>query len=267
MTLSHEGMVTLANILHDFRKRRFADLAAARRCLREVGEAWHAPPADSSPIDVMREVLRHYRCHGVSAVTLDCSRVMNVMDLRDRNLKARVAGLPAIGSVDPAAVRRLETRGLASATKGKMSNMRGFAWVTPEAGFKHIRDRRDANLGRDQLGLSHYTRLHHLVEVRYPPDALAGTRLCAPTFVEGCPSLIYRSASRRGNWGRAVDLATVTPGLAEAVHEAIPFTDDFQIVDLTVVETAPPSVPPAEFLSGMPCRWTRFSIREIGAYL
>jgi hypothetical protein len=272
MSLSDEGLATLSNLLHDFRKNRFERVHEVRAFAGELEDAWCNRAPDANPCEVFKQVLARHYCHGyqVPASSTKSSRVMDALDFRDRHLLPRVAGLPVTGKIGMRALRRLEKAGLAGVVKpSTFGNRRGFAWITREDVLESVRSARDATKARDLLGLTHVQQHQHIIEVRYPEGSLEQVRLCSPTFIEGCPSLIYRSTVSADGWGRSVDLGAeaLDEGAPEAVHEGVPFSDHFAVADLGLVLTPPRNASPDAFLATMPDRWSPSATEEIIGYL
>lgn len=146
------------------------------------------------------------------------------------------------GGVPLFAVKRLEGPGaLASIAMNEMQNGSGFAWVTPTSEVENVRQVASANNTDGDLA----SLLHNLIgftkpeikpeqwaEVRYPEDAFAATPLTPPTFLDGAPSIIYRSHRRNDGWGETVNLSNMGAGVPEAVHQGVPFTDKFEVMSV-----------------------------------
>lgn len=197
-----------------------------------------------------------FYCKGPS-VTLrrSCSRVVDFDVLRDKCLLSfhlAPVGFTAIynGTVEENDLSLLANSGLVGLLRPDATIRGGkpLAWVTPSDDLDSVRNSSsgspyEADYVRDKLGLR-YTSSVFLIEIKYPRDHPVLDRLVAPTFLDGCPNYVYRSARTSDGWGRAVDLGTdeYTDGLPEAIHPTIDFTLDFTLSYIGRLKTSLKSI-------------------------
>ena len=97
-----------------------------------------------------------------------------------------------------------------------------------------------ATVLRQKLGLLRFLELEdlYLMEVQYPENAFQNVPLVPPTFLDGSTFVVYRSKEGTGNWGVAVDLSSPSypDGFPEGVHRQVPFTEDFTVQRVGVMQ-------------------------------
>ncbi len=267
MKKSIEGKATLRNIARDCQKRRVPK-AALRRLTVRIGELW----ANRSQLDALPEPFLHsaviedpgmYLCQDNSIPRpVQCSRVMDVQDLVENNLELSKLPILLRGRLSERQVRALEKFGTRSAARGEMRTGSPFAWVTKTrdlgnllSSFRKTEDK--AHAARVCLGLLHYQKDQHLVEVQYPVSGLNGAALGPPTTLEGGPSIVYRSHVAADGWGRAVNLENLAQGLPEAVHTPIPFNGDFNLRSIGKLPPMKHAFNWRRFLSTLTPRWNK----------
>jgi len=140
-------------------------------------------------------------------------------------------------------------KNLSKYAKGYIPHRRPFAWVTQTQRLKNVYQShplKSADATRNKLGLLYMLGWapSRLVEVRYPRRLFQrlNVKLVAPSFLEGSPTIVYRSKRNKG-WGLTVDLIDGKDGLPEAVHRKIRFTGRFSVREIG-------------FTSGLPSRLT-----------
>lgn len=236
LALSPVGLILISNLLFDCKRDRIPT-TVVRSLLIKVAKQWRthlssgetvAAVADSEPAD--------YFCQGeaIKSYAGECSRLVLAQDLIAYNTNLRKSALPLSDTVLTRRVDALAKRGLKDVAIGKMTGRRPFAWVTQTSHIQTIRKTcSPESLGamlRDKSGLLHYYGDRQLVEIIYPSKVVKTADLHAPTFIEGSPGLIYRSAISPDRWGITVDLVTHGEGLPEAVHRPLAFDEQFRIV-------------------------------------
>jgi hypothetical protein len=255
-----QARATRANLLYDCENDRFGDRHRLQIVMRAVIDDWAALSEPAEPERKMQTCIASYCCVGqrVRAVSGPCSRVMHVVEFLKRHLTHRSTGRRPNAPVTADEVRDLDGLDLSGQLQGEMRNARGFAWVTLASCLEDIRTRQfPADEARNRLGLTHYDQDHHLIEVRYPASLSSILALHRPTFIEGCPSMIYRSFEGPEGWGAAVHLedpASPTTGLPEAVHPSVTCVDGMVVYDLGRLTTPCPTPGWAEFEGCLPAR-------------
>jgi hypothetical protein len=147
-----------------------------------------------------------------------------------------------------------------------MTNTAGFAWVTQADVVDRVRhDVESGRLGETDLATELHNRIgmpllklhpEQWVQVCYPADAFQAQQLRPPTFLDGANAAIYRSHCRADGWGETVNLSNTGPGLPEAVHRAVPFTEEFCVVSLGWNNYQTVQVNWASFVQGMLHKWS-----------
>jgi len=238
MQRSAEGRATLSNILHDCQESRLPS-KTLKEFFGDIALAWNRRRRTQLPETIQRSVQlskpNDYCCKGpdISGDSVECSRVMSLADLIEKNIDVAKIPFAITGHLTNNQVELLEKFGFSGAATNTMRTARPFAWVTLGNKFSVIyAGTKTANVARKLLGMTHFQKDEHLVEIRYPKGVFRSGGLFAPTFLDGCPSLVYRSTVSSDGWGRAVDLDTLANALPEAVHEEINFTDDFKLRNL-----------------------------------
>jgi hypothetical protein len=268
-----EARATLANIIYDWRMKRLAT-DVIRHLLHAVGTVWK-PDADppEAPGRALRRVVDSdperylFKGRSVALTGTDCSRVMTAQDLLEFNLDASILAIGFSGSLTQKEIADLERLGPGDAALGTMRTLRPLAWITRSRDLEQGRAAAEkaANYVRDALGLQHLRADDHLLEIRYPRAALRDVPVVTPTFIEGCPSLIYRSKDAGDGWGRAVNLQGLDDGLPEAVHAEVPFTAAFRIRAIGALYS-PLADPDSDlFLERMPEAWDRTTLDDLEA--
>lgn len=241
--------------------------------LTDVWEALAGAAVDSMDAfarRVLDEVLEHADddslCRGPSLDVgdVEISRVTDHVGVWMFNLDMSAFPSPAGGLPDEAFWILIEQDPLTPRHVKAGSLVRGtrpFAWITTRATIDAIReeyaDDRPATQIRNYLGLDHFDVGAMLLELEYPPNVLATTRVAAPTFVEGGTKLVYQSVPSDANdpWGHAMRLDRIGDGGPEAVHMPIPFTHKFGLRYLGMVKEDPPPVDPAAYMTKRSHPW------------
>jgi hypothetical protein len=224
--------VVLQNILYDCAKKRLN-----RETLKDFLSAFKASVGAQPAESLIGAIVAANQALLLRGTDLprpaQCSRVMVGRDLLEQNIQLRKLGFKTPVRDVGGAIRELQRGGLRGVTK---KNMRGYlplAWVTKTSAIDAMRHKVPAlylaNELRDWLGLNHLQGDQYLVEVVYPPGSPPTLR--APTFLEGS-DIVFRSTRGPDSWGRTVNLKTRKPGLPEAIHEPIPFTDQYSVRDV-----------------------------------
>lgn len=272
MTCSHEGIVSLSNLLYDAERVRFQSLDILREFLMEVATINEFNTKGC--LETFREVVSNgsnmYLCKGKEAPpssTLQYSRVVTTKDFVEFNILDEFRpqiGLPNRGRLSKKHVDNIKYHLNADEfedfTTGCIRGRLAFAWVTKTDNLTKLRkenpkDSDYADAVQKRLGLAHLID-DRIIEIRYPTDALSDEKLFVPTFLEGCPSRIFRSyTDNTDNWGRAVDLGTMAHGLPEAVHKPIKFTRKFELEDIGNLPSPPPDYSEQDFLETLPSLW------------
>lgn len=263
---------TLSNIVYDWRERRLSG-EVIHKLLRAIIATWHpdgrpAQPPEAALRRVVDDEPGEFLCKGRSIDTseVECSRVMSAQDLLENNLDPSCLALPVRGYFTEREIRDLEVHGPGRAAINTMRTRRAVAWVTRSADLEEIcaaHGPQAPNRVRDLMGLHHVQEDDHLIEVRYPLGALDTVPVAIPTFIEGCPSLIYRSREGGDGWGRTVDLQKLEDGLPEAVHGEVAFTGAFRIRNIGPLRPPSPSLDWEMFLARMPVQWERADFDEL----
>ncbi len=272
MAYSHKGWYTLANAQFDHFENRL-DKQLIRGFMIEVAKRWRRLPT-KHPSDHMHAVSlsnsANYICRGelLSAKSKLCSRVMLAEDLLLHHLKKQKIIFSVSGVLTPREAYLLEHSGLKGKTKKSyMKTGRPFAWVTQTSALKRLLDSTTtvdrAGVVRNCLGLRNFEEESHIIEVRYPKAVCKSLELRAPTFIEGCPSFVYRSNVGPDRWGLSVNLADLSDGLPEAVHRPIPFGEDFTVREIGILY--PPLAIPnwVSFKNTFKFPWTMHSADEL----
>lgn len=258
-----KARATLANILYDWKHER-VPRGTIREILASLQNRWLVSAAAESPETVFRAVIdsepRQFDGLGsrLNVSGVPCSRVMIAAELLENNLDPSALSIPVKGFLGEEQVKRLERLGVNGGAKGKMRTRRPYAWITPRQEIESIRlscEANAANCLRDALGLSHIQEDDYLIEIEYPVHALDHASVSAPSFLEGCPSLIYRSKRGDADWGITVNLNGLGDGVLEAVHSEIPFTADFKLRGVGRLAPPSPSIDWEAFLAAMPENW------------
>lgn len=278
-----EGRASLSNLLHDCTPCSGSmDYSLILKFLKAIGQLWKDRDASTRyPEDLWIKFFedsthedsdpKGYLCQGRELKIERCSRVMDVEDLAAYNLELDQVPFPINGHLTEEQVEFITTFGLGGVAKGEMRGRRTFAWLTKSDSLDAEKENNDsteiASVLRDKLGLKHFEKDEHLIEVRYPDSVLRSLR--APTFLDGCPSIVYRSKNGSNDrWGRAVDLSTLEDGLPEAVHESVPFTEDYKVVDIGCLRPMKKPFDWESFLNSFPHIWQReYSINKLEEYL
>jgi hypothetical protein len=192
--------------------------------------------------------------------------------LVDKNVNKANLPFAIRGEITDEQVKELQEKGFANGVaKGEVSGRHGFAWVTTTYAIEQLRastpsDRLPSKV-RNLAGLMHLDDEEHLVEIKYPLYSPVVSNLAAPTFLEGCPSRIFRCCHSSTGWGRTVDLDTLNDGLPEAVHPPVPFTEEFHLLDIGRLDASCPPYDEAAFERTLPHPWLNDSIREVAEYV
>jgi hypothetical protein len=232
LSLKIAGKATLSNMYYDVVNERI-DKSQLSLFMNNVLREWSI--VISSSIDAFENarisMLKIASQLGppVPENSRNCSRVMSYKDFFAHNIHQSVIpfAIREFASVDQ--IKTLERFGIKGATKGKMETRRPFSWVTQTSAMEKIRKKwNTAFIVRQYLGLLHFQEDEDLIEIIFPPAISKCSKVTQPTFVEGSPTLIYRSKIASDGWGRAVDLQTYKEGYPEAIHESVNFTDEFE---------------------------------------
>jgi hypothetical protein len=277
-----EGRASLSNLLYDAQEERIPK-PVLRAFLEDVATRWEAETRESMrkyrvqkhPAEVFKEAVqanaKTYLCQGeeaLSKVPEQYSRVMTVRDFVAFNLNLEQVPYAITGSLTSDQVRYMEEQGLEGKTKGKIRGALPFAWVTKTESLATVRETHyPSDAARKNLGLSRFTEDEYLVEIKYPEAKPIGTKLSAPTSLEGCPSLVFRSRLGDDGWGYAVNLETLDDGFPEAIHWEVDFTDDFKVADLGRLPPLRPGFDWEVFLDGLPRPWTSELWEELVQYV
>lgn len=272
MYSSIEGKATLLNMSLDWQQER---IPKSVMCdfLRLLGNYVNQNQI-SDPLKILKEIYKNLerkrRCQGPIVETSDqekCSRVMDLKSFIEYNLEVPQELTGQELSDDD--INALQTIDLAKSGVGKMENRRGFAWVTQTKSLQQIHQQtnshsQDSSTVRNRLGLMHYQENQKLIEIKYPQEIIETCKLAMPTFIEGCPSRIYRSKSlnQDDQWGRTVNLETYEEDLPEAVHPSIPFGQGFSWQYLGRVEPMP-SYQKELYFNNFPTGFTRDLFLEL----
>jgi hypothetical protein len=272
MTQTAQGRATLANLLFDIAHGRVPPAVVDE--FLNAAVHWN-PTSDDPPEHILKgvqaEPARLVCCGPRVPPSAGCSRVMHVRDLLRNNIEKSKLGFLIWPTPTREQMDLLVTRG-PRAAKGYMRTHRAYAWVTPTAELEralkaHESSAEPASAARRLLGLLHFQEDEFLVEIDYPSPTSEGAYLVLPTFVEGCPSLVFRGSSHEDGWGRAVDLETLNDGLPEAIHLPIAFTDAFTIKSLGKLTPMRRPFDWEAFLATLPNPWSGNSLEVVMAYV
>ncbi len=293
-----QSRIALANMLFDCKNNRI-DKPVFGLFRHYMSEEWNAiKKRGEAPHVLIPKVVDAHRGEllmrgtKVTAVRGGLSRIIDTAALFQFNVDPNRVVVPLGKPTTSRKIRRLQQEGLEETLHTKLSsedpdfeNMlssrRGFVWVTRTPAIKAVRKRYAsrprtelANRLRDRAGLVHYYETPHLVEIRYPAhivdQLLATGELINPCFLEGSPTIVFRSTTADSNgWGRTVDLRSkddhYIDGLPEAVHQAIPFSEMFQVFEIGEVSKSP-QIDYSTFLDGLPYQPEEDSYSDLDTY-
>jgi len=278
LEISAEGKAFLSNILFDS-KENCLPQDLIRNYLQGLINEWDSGNKLMRPeifvrkysIDLDRRNPAAFFCQGrkISSGSQDCSRVMDVQDLIVNNIDISKIGFAINGYVLNKQISQLEKFGLKNITIGDMRTDRSFAWVTKTKEIESIRKNHKHSLAsriRDKLGLLHFSKDNHLIEVIYPKKTLKNN-LRIPTFIEGNPSLVYKSCHSSDMWGKTCDIQTYNEGCSEAVHSKVAFTGDFRVKNIGQIGPPTPSFNWEKFLATFPYKWNSSHKRGLRKYV
>jgi hypothetical protein len=228
--------IALANLIYDLVEHRMPR-EVMKRFVLFIDSQW-TKNSGRSPDKMIRIFARqdplHHYCQGPNPKRpQQCafSRILDAKTLWEKNIDLSHGGFALDDDVPDKEIARIEKHGLKGKAVGEMRTGEPFAWVTMTSELDTLRSSVDPadfpGHVRDRLGLIGYVQPEKLVEVRYPANVQI--HLAAPTFIEGSPGHIFQSKKTADGWGRTVDLKTHEPALPEAVHHAVPFTDQFEV--------------------------------------
>ena len=251
MHISITGKITLRNIDYDVRFHRVPK-NIIEVVKKKIAERWNKADPNELPEDVMQEIIVNNHsdlvCRGsqIPGGPHRCVRVMNAQDFAHYHIERGRTHISP-GHLTDRDMQHLKVFGVQRVIKSgtKMSGRRRFSWVTEPSSLENemsrVSLRNCASHVRNLLGLLHFAENYYLVGVVFP-EKRAITTLMAPTFIEGSPSLIYRSKQMPDGWGRAVNLVDFSDGLKEAVHPEVEFTPEFEIIWIGRIQAPlPPS--------------------------
>jgi hypothetical protein len=243
MLKTYTGRAALSNLQHDLAHGRlpfsvFQEFAS-RLLLRLSTFTSSAPYLVA---EISRADPTTFLCQGSPPIDKvpNCSTIMLALDFIEQNVDLHRFGWSFSGYVPQEHIGELE-RGIgAENLRASIPATRPIGWVTKTSDVQRLRETCGDSLASElhqKLGLLHFTNEHQFVEIVYPRNAFSKGGLAPPTFLDGAPCLVYRSAVRGDGWGRAVDLASGTEGLPEAVHRPIPLTDDFRVLGIGSIDS------------------------------
>jgi hypothetical protein len=194
-------------------------------------------------------------------------------DFLKRHIDRAKAGIPIEEHRYPTAddILSLQDRGLEGIVQeSELRGRRPIGWVTRTEALDAIRSETDvgtADRVRNLLGLRHLDRDYHVVEVLYPRCSPEELGLRVPTFLDGCPSLIFRSRTATDDgWGRTVQLKSYADGLPEAVHPPLPFDARFRVRWLGRITEPLPAEDWERHLEALPDPWSHDALVELDDY-
>jgi hypothetical protein len=267
------GKVSLSNIVFDVTDR-VLPFAVVREFLRDVARLWSQRGATQPGETLLREVAvaGGSKYHGRRSTPLpgapQCSTVMLASEFQRRYVALRRLGWNDCGDYVPESRLRLLERRLTGRLRSRMLPAQGrVGWVTTSdalAALRHVALADDhASEVRSSLGLAHYVSQVQLIELEYPKQTFASAELWRPTFIEGSPRPYYRSFRDANGWGRAVNLRTGRPGVAEAVHAPLPLTDAFRLRYLGWLQDMHNSLTFSRLWQEAPQPWQTHHIRTL----
>jgi hypothetical protein len=271
-----KGRVFLSNFVFDSRMLRVPS-NILERFWQGIADKWDASAKTAKPEVFVEEysnslIPDEYFCHGpkITRSTVQCSRIMEAQDLITyKNIDVSKTGFVINGYITKKQIRSLESLGLKDIAKNHMSSRRSFVWVTQGKEilklFRKYKSGGLANILRSKLGLLHFIEDQELIEVIYPKGRIKD-QLRAPTFLEGNPSLIFRSSINNDGWGRTCDLISLDEGLPEAIHPKVEFDGEFRIRYIGRLTPPRPSFDWNKFLSSLKFRWGRKYLGDLQKY-
>lgn len=271
-----KGRIFLSNFVFDSRMLRVPN-DLLEKFWRGIVEKWDIDTKVAKPEVFVEEFSNslnpdEYFCHGprITRNTVQCSRVMEAQDLITyKNIDISKTGFVINGYITKKQIRSLEILGLKDIAKNHMSSRRSFAWVTQGKEILKLFRKHKAgglpNILRNKLGLLHFIEDQELIEVIYPKGRIKD-QLRAPTFLEGNPSLIFRSTSSSDGWGRTCDITSMEDGLPEAIHPKVEFDSEYRIRYLGRLTPPRPSFDWDKFIDSLKYKWGRKYMGDIQKY-
>ncbi|MEM6648068.1 MAG: hypothetical protein AAF730_17630 [Bacteroidota bacterium] len=212
------------------------DTEIARKIFREIAQEWEKSSSEN-PVAILSAVLTNRDvgdyCKGPSTDDGDpkLCRVMVASDFVRFNVDKSKTLLRPKRRPSRRDLHELSELGVDGIIINSFQTSNPYVWVTKMSElspFMMLRDEKSRALEvRNQLGLSHLIEDQRLILLEYTAEFPEINFLTAPCFIEGCPSLIYRSTSQPDRWGRTVHLETLGDGLPEAVHPTVDFGTSF----------------------------------------
>lgn len=257
-----ERKSVLVNLWHDWLHVRLD-----RRRTTELLEVMFTTSlAGNSPLDPVQLLVESadsdpakFVAAGPASSQEACSRIMTATDFLHHNIDYVRWPYGRRPTTPESTMRILESRGLKTVAKGEMKSRRPFAWVTKSEEVENLRrvtpTSHLARILRDKLGLLHMFANSLLVEIKYPIASVPSGVLVCPTFIEGCPNIVYRSFNEVDNWGRAIDLTTASAGMPEAVHAPLTFTENFSVAPLGFIDGLQVNFDWADFINSCSTVW------------
>jgi hypothetical protein len=274
-----KGRASLSNIIYDCTYGRLP-VTVIRRFLRQIISYWNNRDILSfnSPEKLITRVVEggptRFFCKGPKILSgpKTCSRIMNAQDFLINNVERRLIPFALSDRPTDSQLIMMEHLGLQNATRGNMETRRPYAWITQTEKLNKLKKRHPnstsyASTVKNVLGLQHFQEDEQIIEIQYPKEFMSKESIYAPTFLEGCPSLIYMSKKKSDGWGRAINLQTLREGFPEAVHSTIRFTPDFSVKFLGRLSPSKASNDWNKFLARMPIHWSPFMMEQLDNYV
>jgi hypothetical protein len=263
-----KGRIFLSNFVYDSRMLRLSEdiLGEFWEGLLDMWDAGSKLLKPEVAIEDYSNSLKpeDFYCQGpkITKNTIQCSRIIEAQDLITyKNIDVSRTGFVINGYITKKQIRSLEVLGLTNIAKNHMTSRRAFTWVTQGKEIRKLFRKYRMNkrgelpsLLRNKLGLLHFAEDQELIEIIYPKGNVK-EMLRAPTFLEGNPSLIFRSTSGDDGWGRTCDILSLEEGLPEAVHPKVEFNSDYQIRYIGKLTPPRPSFDWDKFYHSLRFKW------------
>lgn len=258
-----KGKALLSNIIHDIHFGRVSP-AVLNDLFTDIYSYIRPHKIIPNPVRLFRTITSkktdYYHCAGpkIKRSNVKCSRIIDSQSFFEHNIDTRYAGFSLTSQVPSRQIKYIQRRGLKNITKNKMENSRGYCWITKTDSINNVRRStshdRLADTIRNMVGWLEWED-DELVEIRYPKEFARNTDMFSPTFIDGCPSLIYRSTISPNQWGRTVDTSNLADSLPEAVHKPIDFSEEFEIIYIGKCKSERSEYNSKDFLRSMPILW------------
>lgn len=271
-----KGRVFLSNFIFDSRMRRLPG-NVFKNFWQGIVDNWNTASQTTKPEVFLENYSNNldpdeFFCQGpkITRNTIQCSRIIEAQDLITyRNIDVSRIGFVINGYITKKQIRFLETLGLKDIAKNHMTSRRSFTWVTQGKEILRLFRKHKSgdlpNILRNKLGLLHFIEDQELVEIIYPKGRIKDL-LKAPTFIEGNPSLIFRSTFATDGWGRTCDIVSLDEGLPEAVHPKVEFDSEFRIRYIGRLKPPRPSFDWSKFLNSLKFKWESIYMGEFIKY-